>query len=260
MSRIMTQGVEMLPVEQPAWRCYHCGDVFTDDRCARLHFGRDEDSLPACQIKAGAEQGLLGALREAEYAAADAQQAIANECTDAAKAYYAQATRHAQALRNAEELGYERGLADARAEALNTHPAATGSVRVVPVKPTPEMVRAGAASHRFNVNHSACEIWSAMLAAAPTPDAAASEAGEVAALAAELRPLIDAAAGPNGWDWMFPLRVKPVDGKPTIVSHKGGNLFRGYIGTWQEAELLVALANAAPRILAALTTQGGAEG
>lgn len=91
------------------------------------------------------------------------------------------------------------------------------------------------------------------------PDAAASEAGEVAALAAELRPLIDAAAGPNGWDWMFPLRVKPVDGKPTIVSHKGGNLFRGYIGTWQEAELLVALANAAPRILAALTTQGGAE-
>lgn len=129
VDRIMTQGVEMLPVEQPAWRCYHCGDVFTDDRCARLHFGRDEDSLPACQIKAGAEQGLLGALREAEYAAADAQQAIANECTDAAKAYYAQATRHAQALRNAEELGYERGLADARAEASPTHPAATGSVR-----------------------------------------------------------------------------------------------------------------------------------
>jgi len=100
------------PVE---WRCYHCGDVFTDDRGARLHFGRDEDSIPACQIKAGAEQGLLGALREAEYAAADAQQAVANECTDAAKAYYAQASRHAQALRNAEELGYERGLTDGRA-------------------------------------------------------------------------------------------------------------------------------------------------
>lgn len=69
----------------------------------------------------------------------------------------------------------------------------------------------------------------------------------------ELQRLVDAAASPNGWDWMFPLRVVPVDGKPTIVSHKGGNLFRGYIGTWKEADLLVALANAAPRILAALT-------
>ena len=76
--------------------------------------------------------------------------------------------------------------------------------------------------------------------------------GERVALLAELLPLIQKAAGPNGWDWMFPLRVKPVDGKPTIVSHKGGNLFRGYIGTWQEADLLVALANAAPRIIRAL--------
>ncbi|MGO1304565.1 MAG: hypothetical protein ACTMKV_07245 [Sphingomonas parapaucimobilis] len=98
-----------------SWRCYHCGETFTDDRCARLHFGRDEDSAPACQIKAGAEQGLLGALRDAEYAAADARRAIADESTDAAKAYYAQATRHASALRNAEEAGYERGLADGRA-------------------------------------------------------------------------------------------------------------------------------------------------
>lgn len=72
------------------------------------------------------------------------------------------------------------------------------------------------------------------------------------ALIAELQPLADKAAGPNGWDWMFPIRVVPVDGKPTITSHKGGNLFRGYIATWQEADLLVALANAAPRILAAL--------
>jgi len=88
-----------------------------------------------------------------------------------------------------------------------------------------------------------------------TPLAAAPKQAEqqgVEALVQELRPLVDAAAGPNGWDWMFPLRVQPVDGKPTIVSHKGGNLFRGYIGTWQEADLLVALANAAPRILEAL--------
>lgn len=84
----------------------------------------------------------------------------------------------------------------------------------------------------------------------PTTDPVSREAA--AQLVAELAPLIDRAAGPNGWDWMFPLRVNPVDGKPTIVSHKGGNLFRGYIGTWREADLLVALANAAPRILESL--------
>lgn len=106
---------EVTRVELIAWRCFHCGDVFTDESCARLHFGRDEDSQPACIIKAGAEQGLLGALRAAEYEAADARRAIADECTDAARAHYAQATRHDQALRNAEELGYERGLADGRA-------------------------------------------------------------------------------------------------------------------------------------------------
>lgn len=106
------------------WRCFHCGDVFTDERSARLHFGRDETSIPACVIKAGAEQGLLTALREAEYAAADAWHAVADECTDASKAYYAQATRHAVALRNAEELGYERGLADGRS--LTSAPAGDG--------------------------------------------------------------------------------------------------------------------------------------
>ncbi len=106
---------EVTRVELIAWRCFHCGDVFTDESCARLHFGRDEDSQPACIIKAGAEQGLLGALRAAEYEAADARRAIADECTDAARAHYAQATRHDKALRNAEELGYERGLADGRA-------------------------------------------------------------------------------------------------------------------------------------------------
>lgn len=96
------------------WRCFHCGDVFTSEQAARLHFGRDEESKPACVVKAGAEQGLLGALRQAEYAAADARHAIAEESTEAARAYHAQATRHAAALRSAEEAGYERGLADAR--------------------------------------------------------------------------------------------------------------------------------------------------
>ena len=94
--------------------------------------------------------------------------------------------------------------------------------------------------------------WSAAYEGARLAMAAQPSPAEVDALIAEIAPLVEKVASPNGWDWMFPIKVVPVDGKPTIASHKGGNLFRGYIATWGEADLLVALANAAPRILAAL--------
>ena len=96
------------------WRCFHCDEVFVSERCARLHFGHDEGSEPACQIKAGAEGSLVHALRDAETAADDAIQAMQNETTDASRAYHAQRCRHNQALIAAEELGYERGLTDGR--------------------------------------------------------------------------------------------------------------------------------------------------
>ncbi|RWB67610.1 hypothetical protein [Mesorhizobium sp.] len=95
------------------WRCFHCDEVFTDERCARDHFGADETREPACRIKMGAERSMLTALRRAEADAADAWFKIHNEATDSAKAFYAQAARHQEQLRAAEELGYERGLRDA---------------------------------------------------------------------------------------------------------------------------------------------------
>ena len=98
-----------------AWRCFHCGDTFTDERSARLHFGRDETSEAACVIKAGAEGSLLKALRDAEEQADDAIQRMHNESTDAALAFHQQRCRHNQALIAAEEAGYEKGLADGRA-------------------------------------------------------------------------------------------------------------------------------------------------
>lgn len=97
------------------WRCFHCDDMFTDEHAARLHFGPDEGSQPACKIKAGAEGGLLGALRRAEADAGAAWKAIHEETTDAARAHYAQQDRHATQLRLVEEAGYERGLADGMA-------------------------------------------------------------------------------------------------------------------------------------------------
>lgn len=106
------------------WRCFHCEEVFTSKRCAEAHFGRTEDSQPACIIKAGAEGSLVEALRRAEEDAAQAWSAIASETTDAAKAYYAQQSRHSQQLRLAEEAGYERGLHDASHEAMRAEAAA----------------------------------------------------------------------------------------------------------------------------------------
>lgn len=111
--------------ELVAWRCFHCDETFTEERCARLHFGSSEDQSPACQIK-GAEGGLLEALRRAEKDAGDAMFAIHNESTEAAKAYYAQQTRHREQLTAIEQIGYDKGIADAKAHpesiGLYTHP------------------------------------------------------------------------------------------------------------------------------------------
>jgi hypothetical protein len=101
--------------ELKEWRCFHCDEVFTDRKLACAHFGATEDAKPACQIKMGAERSLVEALREAEKAADDAWQAIHSESTESAKAYYAATSRHRKQLTAAEELGYERGLADGRA-------------------------------------------------------------------------------------------------------------------------------------------------
>ena len=94
------------------WRCFHCDEVFFTANDARLHFGMDQCSDPACKIKMGAEKSLLVALRRAETELQDAWAAIHNENTEAAKAYYAQQSRHGEQLRAAEELGFERGIAD----------------------------------------------------------------------------------------------------------------------------------------------------
>ncbi|UXS01137.1 hypothetical protein [Agrobacterium tumefaciens] len=94
------------------WRCFHCDEVFTTEQDARLHFGMDQCSDPACKIKLGAEKSLLVALHRAETELQDAWAAIHNESTEAAKAYYAQQSRHGEQLRAAEEHGYERAVAD----------------------------------------------------------------------------------------------------------------------------------------------------
>lgn len=110
---------EPAPAEVPRWTCFHCGETFTDVAAARTHFGAREDAQPGCleRVRLGAERGLLESLRAAEDECQRAWAAVHEETTDAHRAVYAMQSRHAKALQNAEEAGYERGLADAAREA-----------------------------------------------------------------------------------------------------------------------------------------------
>jgi hypothetical protein len=112
-----------------SWTCFHCDETFTTVEDARNHFGFDIASDPACRIKIGAERGLVAALRRAEQDAADAWARLHNESGDAVVAYAAAVTRHSEQLRTVEEAGYEKGLADGRAEAA----AATYPEELTPV-------------------------------------------------------------------------------------------------------------------------------
>lgn len=75
------------------------------------------------------------------------------------------------------------------------------------------------------------------------------------ALVERLAGLLAKVGEPNGLEWTLPWRVVPCDGKPIIAGNKSGNLFRGYIATWQEADLIVAVVNALPDMIAALSSQ-----
>lgn len=101
--------------EKREWRCFHCDQVFTSEHCARLHFGADETHYPACQIK-GSEGGLLRALREAEAQLMQAQQDAHDEAGPVLDGWRDAQHRHHRALIAMEETGYERGMADMRAE------------------------------------------------------------------------------------------------------------------------------------------------
>lgn len=120
----MTEALRLESADGPSntkpyngWTCFHCGETFTTVGAARDHFGFEPSQDPGCIIKVGAERGLLMALRKAEAELSEVWSAVHNESTEAARAYYAQMTRHNSQLMAAEESGYERGLADGLAAA-----------------------------------------------------------------------------------------------------------------------------------------------
>lgn len=100
------------------WTCFHCGETFTTVGAARDHFGADPDKEPGClaRVQLGPERGLLMLVRKLEEEVGRLNDLMEVESCEGYKAYRGLQARLAEELRNAEELGYARGLADARKE------------------------------------------------------------------------------------------------------------------------------------------------
>lgn len=97
--------------EAPAhgWTCFHCGETFLAQSEARIHFGETIDAEPACRLNKS-ERKLAGTVRylEAQLARYRVQD------SDADREFYAMQSRHVVELREAEEKGFARGVADMR--------------------------------------------------------------------------------------------------------------------------------------------------
>lgn len=118
------------------WTCFHCGETFLTVGTARDHFGADQSAMPGCmeRVNLGPERGLLMALRRAQHRIA----LYMEEDTDLHRAMAALQRGHSDALRMAEEAGYERGLRDAKLEASNAQGQRPGDGSAAPQSWTPE--------------------------------------------------------------------------------------------------------------------------
>lgn len=106
-----------MPVIDPEnlpWRCFHCGDIFTDEHEAAMHFGVQIDGVAddvACKLNAG-ENLILEMLRESQ---AELRR-YHEEDTNLIREVWGLGAKSATEIRNAEETGYARGLRDAKYE------------------------------------------------------------------------------------------------------------------------------------------------
>lgn len=92
------------------WRCFHCGETFHAPAEAGIHFGWHAGAETACRLNKS-ERKLAGTVRYLEDQLARYQA----EDTDKDRAYHALVAKHAVELREAEERGFARGVADMRA-------------------------------------------------------------------------------------------------------------------------------------------------
>lgn len=103
------------PAQTVGWRCFHCDEVFTDPKAAANHFGVDhvgDETL--CQM-AQVDGGIAKVIADL----AEELQRYRSEDNTSYREFYALGADHRAALIREEQKGYDRGLADARAEACS---------------------------------------------------------------------------------------------------------------------------------------------
>jgi hypothetical protein len=103
---------DTLDQPQEAWKCFHCSETFTDPEAAKVHFGEELGSTPGCKLNA-LEGGLLKIVRDQE----EELRQFRREEMASYREFYSLGADHSLALVREEQKGYDKGLADARAEA-----------------------------------------------------------------------------------------------------------------------------------------------
>lgn len=101
------------------WRCFHCDEVFTSRKFAAEHFGVEPTAAPACQLKSY-EGHLVTYIRRLEHELARHRA----EDSDVLRSVMSLEADHQTALVRAEERGYDKGVADMKAQGFCTEPTA----------------------------------------------------------------------------------------------------------------------------------------
>lgn len=92
-----------------SWRCFHCNETFTNPKHAATHFGTDEAATPACKLTQS-ETHLIAYIRQLER---DLTQ-YRHEDSHILRAIQAKEFEQQQALTQAEEHGYNKGVQEAK--------------------------------------------------------------------------------------------------------------------------------------------------
>jgi hypothetical protein len=103
------------------WRCFFCDEVFTRWKNAAEHFGCDEAceaDMPACKL--GAHEGhLVRYIRKLEKEV----RRYMSEDSDVMRSIQTLEADHRQALVRMEQQGYDKGVADMKAQGHCPEPA-----------------------------------------------------------------------------------------------------------------------------------------
>lgn len=91
--------------EPMQWRCFHCSEVFTTQHEAQLHFGKGEFYDAICQVDGER-------FRELEYTV----RMYREEDTELHREIHRLHAHYGNAMRQEEEKGYARGIADMQAQ------------------------------------------------------------------------------------------------------------------------------------------------